>query len=99
MGGSFGRGVLGQGIVAEELRGKPNDKVRSRKVERFVDLPAPTLRDPRRTKSHRVLSMIEEYHVKAELDGQPEIRIARMPTLRGYRDPSVNLLLFEVKAS
>ena len=90
---------LVRGIVAEELSGKPYDKVRSRKVERFVELPAPTLHDLRRTKSHRVLSMIEEYHVKAEFDGQPEIQIARMPTLKGYRDSGVSLLMFSVKAS
>jgi hypothetical protein len=90
---------LVRGIVAEELNGKPYDKVRSRKVERFVELPAPSLHDLRRTRSHRVLSMIEEYHVKAELDGQPEIQIARMPTLKGYRDSAVSLLMFSVKAS
>jgi len=90
---------LVRGIVVEELTGKPYDKVRSHKVERFLDLPAPTLRDPRRTKSHRVLSMIEEYHVRAELDGRPEIEIARMPTLKGYRDEGVSLLMFEVKAT
>ena len=90
---------LVRGIVVEELGGKPYDKVRSRKVEKFIDLPAPTLHDPRRTKAHRVLSMIEEYHIRAELDGQPEIQIVRMPTLKGYRDTSVSLLMFSVKAS
>jgi hypothetical protein len=90
---------LVQGIVAEELKGKPYDKVRSRKVERFIDLPAPTLHAPRRTKSHRVLSMIEEYHVRAELDGKPEIEIVRMPSRRGYREASVSFLMFHVKAT
>jgi hypothetical protein len=88
-----------QGIAAEELVGKPYDKVRSHKVERFWELPAPTLRDPGRTKRQRVLSMIEEYHIKAELEGQPEIEILRMPTLKGYRDSSVSLFMFNVKAS
>jgi len=87
-----------RGIVGEELKGKPYDKVRSHKVERSVDLPAPTLRDPLRTKSHRVLSMVEEYHVRAELNGEPAIDIVRMFLLKGYRDPAVSLLMFEVKS-
>lgn len=86
-------------LVTEDLAGKAYDKVRSRKVERFVDLPAPTLRDPRRTRSHRVLSMIEEYHLRAELDGKPEIEITRLPTLKGYRDAGLSLMMFQAKAT
>jgi len=85
-------------LVAEELSHKEYDKTRSRKVERFLDLPAPTLRDPGRTRPRRVLSMVEEYRVQARLDGAPEIQLTGMPALGGYQDRGLGLLMFAVQA-
>jgi hypothetical protein len=93
-----GLGLAIQSLVVEELEGEEYDKVRTRKRKEYVELPAPTLRDPGRMKKHRVLSMTEEYHVKARLDGTPDVRIRRIPCLKGYFEPGVDLLMFEVRA-
>ena len=87
-----------RGLVIQELADKEYDKVRTRKREEFVELPAPTLRNPRRKKKHRVLSMQEEYHLRARLDGLPEIQIVRMPWLRGYSEEGTGLVMLEVRA-
>jgi hypothetical protein len=87
-----------QRLLSEELADKPYDKVRSRKNEKFIDLPAPTLRDPGRTRSVRVFSTVEEYRVQARLDGKPELEITHMPYLKGYQDRGLGILMFEVRA-
>jgi hypothetical protein len=87
-----------QGRLSEELANKPYDKVRSRKNETFIDLPAPTLRDPGRTRSVRVFSTVEEYRIQARLDGKPELEITHMPYLKGYQDRGIGILLFAVRA-
>lgn len=85
-------------LVVAELAGKQYDKVDSRKKVKFIELPAPTLRDPGRKKKHQVLGIREEYHVKARLDGPPEIRIEEMPSLKGHFDGESGLLMFVVRA-
>ncbi len=85
-------------LAGAELADKPYHRVRSRTEEKFVDLPAPTLRNLRRTKKVRVLRLTHEYHLRAELDGPLEIAITRMPHLRGYFDDEAALLMFAVEA-
>lgn len=87
-----------QGLASEELHAKQYDKTQSRKIERFIDLPAPTLGDLRRTRTHRILSLVEEYRVQARLDGPLEVEITQMPLLKGYMDQGVGLLMFAVRA-
>jgi len=87
-----------QSLVTSELDGKVHDKRRRRKREEYVTLPAPTIRDPRRTKRHRVLSTHEETHVRAQLDGKPEIEITHMPYLSGYKQPGEGSVLIVVRA-
>ncbi|NLE40024.1 MAG: hypothetical protein GX621_18565, partial [Pirellulaceae bacterium] len=68
--------------VVAEIRDKPYDKKRVKKKQEYISLPAPTARDLKRKKKHLVLSTQEEYRVRAELDGSPEIRITNMPYLK-----------------
>jgi hypothetical protein len=93
-----GLGLAIQTLVVEELEGEQYNKVRTNKRREYIELPAPTLRNPRRKKKHRVLSMTEEYHVKARLDGVPDVQITRLPCLQGYFDPGVDLVMFDVRA-
>jgi hypothetical protein len=93
-----GLGLAIQSLVVKELEGEQYDKIRKKKRKEYIALPAPTLRDPGRTKKHRLLSMTEEYHVKARLDGTPDVRIQRVPCLKGYFEPGVDLLMFDVQA-
>lgn len=86
-------------LVTEELGDAEYEKLRTRKTEKYVNLPAPTLRNPRRMKRHRVLSTTEEYHLTARLGGRPEIEIPHMPYLTSYRQPEAGLLMFVVRAS
>jgi len=88
-----------RGLAMEELGNKEYDKVTSELKEEYIELPAPTWRNPRETKRHRVLWMREEVHVQARLDGPPEVRITRMPYLRGYSEPGHSVLMFGVEAS
>ena len=85
-------------VVIAELSNEEYKKIRRRKKEEWVELPAPTLRNWRRTRRHRVLSMDEEYHIQARLDGPPTIDIAHMPLLKGYDRPEVGYLMFVVRA-
>ncbi|MBN2475258.1 MAG: hypothetical protein JXB62_11655 [Pirellulales bacterium] len=86
-----------QGLAMKELEGEQYDKVDTRKRVKYIELPAPTLRHPKRTKRHRVLSMAEEYHLKAQLDGPLTVQISRMPYLKGYYQRGTGLLLFVVE--
>jgi len=95
------RGTLAsivQKLLAAELAGKQYDKVESRAKKKYIELPAPTLRDPRRKKKHRVLSYTEQYHVKARLDGPLEIRIPRMACLKACDQRDTGVLMFAVEA-
>ncbi len=94
-----GLGLAIQSLVVKELEGEEYDKIRSKKRREYIKLPAPTLRNPGRKKRHRVLSMTEEYHVQARLDGTPDIRIARVPCLKGYFEQGVDLLMLDVRAT
>lgn len=93
----FGR--LIRKAVVEELGNKGYDKVRTRKKQTYVKVPAPTLRDLLRQERRRVLSMAEEYHIQAQLSGDPDIRVVDMPYLQGYYDATVGALLFSMQAT
>jgi len=82
-----------------ELGDKEYSKVRTHNTDRYITLPAPTLRDLGRKKRHQVLGVEEQYRVEARLAGQPEIRITNMSYLTGYRDPESAMILFAVEAS
>ncbi|MBN1590309.1 MAG: hypothetical protein JW888_12410 [Pirellulales bacterium] len=95
------RGALSvaiRAIVMSEVAGKPYDKTRVKKKEEYVRLPAPTIRNLKRTKRHRVLATEEEYQIQAELDGQPTIEITHMPYLKQHDRPERGVLLFVAEA-
>ena len=94
-----GLGLAIQSLVVKELEGEQYDKIRTKKRREYIELPAPTLRDPGRKKKHRLLSVTEQYHVQARLDGTPDVRIERVPCLKGHFQPGVDLLMFDVRAS
>jgi hypothetical protein len=91
-------GTLVTGLAEEELAKKEYDKTRVRKTEKFADLPAPTLKEPLRTKRQRVLSVTDEYRVQAALEGQCKIEFAEMTYLGGYLDRGQARLAFAVRA-
>jgi hypothetical protein len=87
-----------RGLVVQELADKQYDKTRSRHKEKYVELPAPTFRDPRRKKRVRVLSIDEQTQVQARLDGTPDVRIRQMCCLRGHQDLEARLFMFDLEA-
>jgi len=87
------------GLVVQKLDGEEYDKIESRRKKKYIELPAPTLRDPGRKKKHRVLSYREEYRVQARRAGEPEVRITHMPHLKGHFDRGSSVLMFVVEAS
>ena len=64
-------------LAAEELAGKEYDKTQTHKTEKYVDLPDPTLKDLKRKKRHKVISVTEEFRVQAQLDGEADIAFPR----------------------
>ncbi|MBN2218088.1 MAG: hypothetical protein JW719_12005 [Pirellulales bacterium] len=95
------RGALSaatRAMVVKELADKPYDKTRVKKKEEHIRLPAPTLRHPKRTKKHRILSTREEYQIQARLDGQPAVEITHMPYLKRHDQPEHGILMFVVRA-
>ena len=88
-----------QGLVAGELMGKEYDKTRKHDVEKYINLPDPTLKDLKRMKRHKVLGLTEETRVQAKLDGPPEVRMPAMPLLVGCGEGGACLMLFAVQAS
>lgn len=86
-------GLAIQGVVQRELGDKEYSKITTHDRNRYITLPAPTLKDPGRKKRHQVLGVREEYHVRARLAGDPEVHIDRMPCLTGYRDARSKLIL------
>jgi hypothetical protein len=86
------------GLVGEELVGKEYDKTRTHKIEKFIELPDPTLKDPLRMKRREVLGLTEESRVQAKLDGEPELRISAMPLLVGCGEGGSYLMLFAIEA-
>lgn len=86
-------------LAAGELTDRAYDKTKVRPKRKYVNLPAPTLKDPGRMKRHQILAYTEEQRVQAALDGPLELFIHRMPYLRQYGDPASKLLLFSVEAT
>jgi len=87
-----------QGGIIQELGDKQYSKIAFHDTDRYITLPAPTLRDPGRKKRHQILGVREEYHVEARLFREPTIRISRMSYLTGYFDPGVASILFVAEA-
>ena len=85
-----------RGVVNSELGKKQYSKVRRNTTDRYIELPAPTLNNLKRTKRHQWLGVTEEYHIGARIDGTPEITVQRMPYLTSYRRPESALLIFVV---
>jgi len=86
-------------LAGRELSGREYDKTRTRPKKKYIRLPAPTLKHPKRMKRHRVLSYTEQQRVRAALDGPIEILINRMPYLKRYAGPDSKLLLFSFEAT
>ena len=79
------RALIG-GLAVAELVGKQYDQTQTRKVEKYIRLPDPTLKEPGRMKRHQVLGLSEESRVQAKLEGSPDIqnpRHAALGELRG----------------
>lgn len=85
-------------LAADELNGKKYDKTREHKIEKFIDLPTPTLRDPKRKKREQVLGMTEQTRVEAELTGPADIRLVHMPSLKSYAEGGPTILIIELAA-
>ncbi len=85
-------------LAAEELAGKQYDQTRTEHTKKQIELPAPTLKDPKRKTKVQVLAMTEEYRVQARLDGKPEIHIPAMLYLAAYADGGPSLVLVAVDA-
>ncbi len=88
-----------RGLAAEELMGKQYDKTQTHDTQKYIDLPAPTLKDPKRMKRRQVIGITEEYRIQAQLDGQPDIRIPGMLFLSNYADGGPGLILLAVNAN
>jgi hypothetical protein len=86
-------------LAMTQLKDQVYDEVRSRLKVEYIELPAPTLRDWKRKKKHRVFAVREEQRVRAELDGEPIIEITHMPCLKGYVDGGEAALMFAVEAA
>jgi hypothetical protein len=87
-----------RGLVAEELGAKEYDKTRRHKTEKYINVPAPTLRHPLQTARRQVLGVEEEFRVQARLDGPADVQITRMPYLKERGQSGPGVLMFEVKA-
>jgi hypothetical protein len=86
-------------LAAEELAGKEYDKTRTHKIERFIDLPAPTLKNPKRKKREQVLGLTAESHVQAKLEGEADVRLSGLRFLSEYaKDSGRGLIMLGVEA-
>ncbi len=90
--------VVIRSLATEELAGKQYDKTQKHETQKYIELPAPTLSDPKRKKRHQVLGITEEYRIQAELDAQAEIHIPAMSFLANYADGGPGLILLAVEA-
>lgn len=86
-------------IAKEKLTNQEYDKTKTHKRERTLKLPAPTLRNPLRTKEHSFQGLTEEYQIQAHVEGEPDIQVRRLPYLRPYGKTGEGLLLFQVWAT
>ncbi len=85
-------------LVVEELTSEEFNEKRSKLKEKFINLPAPTLRQPKRMKRHKVFAMREEQHIKARLADTPEINIPQMPYLIAWPNRERGILMFSAGA-
>ena len=85
-------------LAAEELAGKEYDKTQTHKTEKYLDLPDPTLKDPKRKKRHKVISVTEEFRIQAQLDGEADVRIPAMLFLASRDEGGPGVILLAVDA-
>lgn len=85
-------------LAQQELAGKQYDQTRTEHTKKQIELPAPTLKDPKRKTKVQVLAMTEEYRLQAKLDGKPDIRIPAMLYLAAYADGGPGVVLIAVEA-
>ena len=85
-------------LAREELAGKQYDKTQTHKTEKYLDLPDPTLKDPKRKKRHKVISVTEEFRVQAQLDGEADIRLPAMLLLASRVEGGAGVILLAVDA-
>lgn len=91
--------LLVKALVIEEIGKKEYNKVESKLKKEYIELPAPTLKDLRRKKRHRVLVYREEIHVRARLVGPPEIGIDEMAYVVPHDNGGSARLMYSAKAS
>lgn len=94
------RTVLGlavQAVLVEEAKEHEYQKSRTRQRQRFVDIPAPTINDLKRTRRRRVWSMTEQYELAARLDGPPLLEILRLAHLKPGAGSGASLLWLELR--
>ncbi len=85
-------------LGAEEMAGKQYDQTRTEHTKKQIELPAPTLKDPKRKTKVQVLAMTEDYRIQAKLEGKPEIHMPAMLYLAPYADGGAGLVLLAVDA-
>jgi hypothetical protein len=91
--------VVIRGVMQDEIGEKQYEQTRTRKIEKWVELPAPTIKDLGRKRRHRMLATEERTQVRARLDGEPQFALAEMPYLKGYTQSGSGLLMFVVSAT
>jgi hypothetical protein len=82
-----------QAIAADELVGKQYDQTRTHDTNKQIELPAPTLKDPKRKRKFQVLAMTEQYRIQATLDGHPDIHIPNILYLADYANERAGAIL------
>ena len=85
-------------LAAKELVGKQYDNTQKHETEKYLDLPAPTLKDLTRMKRHKVIDITEEYHIQAQLDGKADIRMPTMLLLSNHAEGGPGLILLSIAA-
>ena len=90
--------VTVQALTTQELTGKQYDKTGTHETNKYVNVPTPTLMDPKRKIRVQVLGVTEEYRVEAQLDGKPDIRIPAMLYLANYAEGGPGLILVAIDA-
>jgi hypothetical protein len=90
--------VTVQGLAVKELAGKQYDQTRTEQTKKYIDLPEPTLKDPKHMKRVQVLATSEEYRVQAQVDGNTDIQIPKMLYLRNYAEGGAGAMLVAIRA-
>jgi hypothetical protein len=90
--------IIVQGVAAQELTGKQYDKTGTHETNKYIEVPAPSFKDPLRKKRIQVLGMTEEYRVQAQLDGDAEIHVPTLLYLVNFVEGGAGMLLVAADA-